>query len=855
MPILSLLSKILGDPIEKAIQPYQKNVELINNLESEYSQLSEDQLKEKTSIFKHQLSEGKQLDDILVDVFACVREVSKRVLEMRHFDVQLIGGMVLHEGRIAEMKTGEGKTLVASLPAYLNALEGKGVYIVTVNDYLAKRDSEWMGKIYQFLGLSVGLIQSGMDPQDKLKAYQCDITYGTNNEFGFDYLRDNLAGDVSQCCQLRRHFAIIDEVDSILIDEARTPLIISGPVSDSTDNYKKVARITKTLTKETHFTMDEKHKNIVLTEDGIEKVETEMGLTDIYSVKNMEIAHMAVQCLKAKHLFKRDIDYVVKDGAILIVDEFTGRLMEGRRYSDGLHQAIEAIENLSIKEESQTLASVTFQNYFRMFPKLAGMTGTAITEAAEFEKIYSLPVTVMPTNKPLARNDMADIIYKTKQVKFDAIVEEIATVYKTKQPILVGTIAIETSELVSVLLKKRGIPHNVLNAKHHEREAEIIANAGQQGSVTIATNMAGRGTDIVLGEGVIELGGLYVIGTSRHESRRIDNQLRGRSGRQGDPGKTRFYVSLEDDLMRLFGSDRIKSVMETLGMPNDMPIEHSMVSKSLEKAQTKVEKYHFGVRKQILQYDDVLNKQRETIYRIRQSILTESDCQKIYQDFLNRLMESMPQEYPIEGLVEDQLDGFKKYIQQILPIENCDDIIKKIKEEKTLDVLKKAIISFYNYRRNEHPEHLFDQFVTKQVMLMCVDKKWMDHLHNMDILREGIGLRAYGQRDPLIEYKREAFGMFQELMIHISEEAISMINRSVVVAQEESSSAVDMNTIQTNQSAKSNSSKTVRKIEKIGRNERVKIQKGTVVKEIKWKHAEDMIKQEGWQLLAMDDKT
>ncbi|MBH37634.1 preprotein translocase subunit SecA [bacterium] len=853
--MLSLLSKILGDPIEKAIQPYQKNVELINNLESEYSQLSEDQLKEKTSIFKHQLSEGKQLDDILVDVFACVREVSKRVLEMRHFDVQLIGGMVLHEGRIAEMKTGEGKTLVASLPAYLNALEGKGVYIVTVNDYLAKRDSEWMGKIYQFLGLSVGLIQSGMDPQDKLKAYQCDITYGTNNEFGFDYLRDNLAGDVSQCCQLRRHFAIIDEVDSILIDEARTPLIISGPVSDSTDNYKKVARITKTLTKETHFTMDEKHKNIVLTEDGIEKVETEMGLTDIYSVKNMEIAHMAVQCLKAKHLFKRDIDYVVKDGAILIVDEFTGRLMEGRRYSDGLHQAIEAIENLSIKEESQTLASVTFQNYFRMFPKLAGMTGTAITEAAEFEKIYSLPVTVMPTNKPLARNDMADIIYKTKQVKFDAIVEEIATIYKTKQPILVGTIAIETSELVSVLLKKRGIPHNVLNAKHHEREAEIIANAGQQGSVTIATNMAGRGTDIVLGEGVIELGGLYVIGTSRHESRRIDNQLRGRSGRQGDPGKTRFYVSLEDDLMRLFGSDRIKSVMETLGMPNDMPIEHSMVSKSLEKAQTKVEKYHFGVRKQILQYDDVLNKQRETIYRIRQSILTESDCQKIYQDFLNRLMESMPQEYPIEGLVEDQLDGFKKYIQQILPIENCDDIIKKIKEEKTLDVLKKAIISFYNYRRNEHPEHLFDQFVTKQVMLMCVDKKWMDHLHNMDILREGIGLRAYGQRDPLIEYKREAFGMFQELMIHISEEAISMINRSVVVAQEESSSAVDMNTIQTNQSAKSNSSKTVRKIEKIGRNERVKIQKGTVVKEIKWKHAEDMIKQEGWQLLAMDDKT
>ncbi len=853
MPILSLLSKILGDPVEKAIQPYRKNVDLINALEDEYTQLSDEQLKDKTTFFKQQLAEGKTLDDILVAVFACVREVSKRVLEMRHFDVQLIGGMVLHEGRIAEMKTGEGKTLVASLPAYLNALEGKGVYIVTVNDYLAKRDSEWMGKIYQFLGLSVGLIQSGMDPQEKLTAYQCDITYGTNNEFGFDYLRDNLAGDVSQCCQLRRHFAIIDEVDSILIDEARTPLIISGPVSDSTDNYKKVARITKLLSKETHFTMDEKHKNIVLTEDGIDKIESEMGLSDIYSVKNMEIAHMAVQCLRAKHLFKRDIDYVVKEGAILIVDEFTGRLMEGRRYSDGLHQAIEAIENLSIKEESQTLASVTFQNYFRMFPKLAGMTGTAVTEASEFEKIYNLPVTVMPTNKPLARQDMADIIYKTKQVKFDAIVEEIATVHKTKQPVLVGTIAIETSELVSSLLKKKGIPHNVLNAKHHEKEAEIIANAGQQGAVTIATNMAGRGTDIVLGEGVIELGGLYVIGTSRHESRRIDNQLRGRSGRQGDPGKTRFYVCLEDDLMRLFGSDRIKSVMETLGMPDDMPIEHSMVSKSLEKAQTKVEKYHFGVRKQILQYDDVLNKQRETIYRVRHSILTESDYQSIYQEFLNRLMDSMTQEYPMETLMDEQLDTFKKYIQQILPVENNDEIIKKIKEVKSMDVLNKAIMSFYLYRRNEHPEHLFDHFVTKRVMLMCVDKKWMDHLHNMDILREGIGLRAYGQRDPLIEYKREAFGMFKELMIHISEEAISMINRSVVVQQEEQQSTIDMGAIQTNQSSQSVSAKTVRKIDKIGRNERVKIQKGTVVKEVKWKHAEDMIKQEGWQLLASDE--
>ena len=855
MPILSFLSKILGDPLERAVQPYRKNVELINALESEYQALSDDELKQKTVVFKQQLSEGKTLDDILVDAFACVREVGKRVLNMRHFDVQLIGGMVLHEGRISEMKTGEGKTLVASLPAYLNALEGKGVYIVTVNDYLAKRDSEWMGQIFQFLGLSVGLIQSGMEPQEKLNAYQCDITYGTNNEFGFDYLRDNLAGDLSQCCQLRRHYAIIDEVDSILIDEARTPLIISGPVSDSTDNYKKVANLVKSLVKETDFTTDEKHKNVVLTEAGIEKVEKSMGLTDIYSVKNMEIAHIAVQCLRAKHLFKKDIDYVVKDGAILIVDEFTGRLMEGRRYSDGLHQAIEAIENLSIKEESQTLASVTFQNYFRMFPKLAGMTGTAVTEAAEFEKIYNLPVTVIPTNKPLARQDLADIIYKTKEVKFKAIVEEIAAVHQTKQPVLVGTIAIETSELVSALLKARGIPHNVLNAKHHEREAEIIANAGQQGAVTIATNMAGRGTDIVLGEGVLDLGGLYVIGTSRHESRRIDNQLRGRAGRQGDAGKTRFYVSLEDDLMRLFGSDRIKSVMETLGMPDDMPIEHSMVSRSLEKAQTKVEKYHFGVRKQILQYDDVLNKQRETIYRIRYSILKESQFEVLYQDLLNRLTESYQQEYPLTELLDEQFDDFKKRVQQILPIKNSDEVMDNVKQTKDFDVLNKAIMSFYSFRRNEHPEGIFDAYVTKRVMLMAVDKKWMDHLHNMDILREGIGLRAYGQRDPLIEYKREAYDMFQELMINIAEEALTMINRSVLVAKDESQNVIDLNAIQTNQSnapGQSNTATPVKKNDKIGRNERVKIQKGSDIKEVKWKHAEAMIQNEGWQLLEKE---
>ncbi len=851
MTLTALFKKIMGDPVTKMMKAYQPRVDQINALESTYDAFSDEELKAKTAVFRQALESGKSLDDLLVEAFACVREASKRVLKMRHFDVQLVGGMVLHEGCIAEMKTGEGKTLMSTLPAYLNALEGKGVYIVTVNDYLAKRDSEWMGQIFSFLGLSVGLIQANMPPEERLSAYECDITYGTNNEFGFDYLRDHLAGDLSHCCQLRRHFAIIDEVDSILIDEARTPLIISGPVKDSTEKYIKVARVAKRLSIHTHFTSDEKHKNIVLTEEGIDRIEKDMGLSDMYSVANMDAAHMAVQCLKALHLYKRDVDYVVNDGQVLIVDEFTGRLMEGRRYSDGLHQAIEAVEGLVIREESQTLASITFQNYFRMFPKLAGMTGTAVTEAAEFGKIYGLPVVVIPTNKPLIREDCSDVIYKTRKEKFNAIVNEIARLHEKGQPVLVGTIAIETSELMSTLLKKRGIVHHVLNAKHHEKEAEIIANAGQKGSVTIATNMAGRGTDIVLGDGVVDNGGLFVIGSGRHESRRIDNQLRGRSGRQGDPGRTRFYVSLEDDLMKLFGSDRIMKMMDALGMPDDMPIEHKLVSRSLEKAQTKVEKYHFGIRKQILEYDDVLNKQRETVYRLRDSVLEKANFDSIYGDFLTTILQSLAVEFPVEDLKDAEISGdFSARFQQILPIKNVEDVVKEIVRTGSYECIQKVVVDFYLMRKAEHPEGVFDSYVTKPIVLMTLDKKWMDHLHNMDVLREGIGLRAYGQRDPLLEYKREGYDMFQALMFHLAEEVLTMVNRTVVVPQETTESAIDVTALSTNQQSSSAPSQVKSTSKKLGRNDKVTISKEGVTKEVKWKVAEPLIQQGGWTLVS-----
>ena len=733
------------------MKPYYAIVEEINRLEQGIADLSDDALKAKTSEFKERLKGNDTLDTILPEAFAVVRETAKRVLNMRHFDVQLIGGMVLHEGRISEMKTGEGKTLVATLPAYLNALEENGVYIVTVNDYLAKRDSEWMGQIYNFLGLKVGLIQSGMEPQERLEAYKADITFGTNNEFGFDYLRDNLAYSEEEISQNRRHYAIIDEVDSILIDEARTPLIISGPVKDSTAKYKKVVTVAKKLKKETHFTVDEKHKNVVLTDDGNHEIEKLMNIDNIYSLENMDVAHIVLQSLKALYLFKKDVDYVVKDGQVVIVDEFTGRLMDGRRYSDGLHQAIEAVENLKIQDESQTLASVTFQNYFRMFPKLAGMTGTAVTEEAEFGNIYGLEVVVIPTNKPIARADKADVVYKSKQEKYRAIVKEIKEVHQDGTPTLVGTISIETSELLSKMLLKEQIPHKVLNAKFHEQEAEIIADAGQKGNVTIATNMAGRGTDIKLGDAVKENTGLYVIGSERHESRRIDNQLRGRSGRQGDPGQTKFFVSLEDELMRLFGSDRIISMMDKLGLPDDTPIEHGMVSKSIERAQTKVEKYHFGIRKQVLQFDDVVNKQRETIYRNRHAICLKKDLDTRILDFSTTFINSTIDMFSDgKALIQEDRHDLIKCLEAVFPIKNISDVVNQSQPLAELkNCLIKAAADMYQDRKHHFNAEIFEELVVKRVLLMTLDRKWIDHLNDMDSLREGIGLRSYGQKRSL----------------------------------------------------------------------------------------------------------
>ncbi len=781
---MSLLTKIkqriFGDPNKKILQHYNPRVEAINALQDEMSALSDAELKAKTGLFKERLKKKEGLDDILVEAFAVVRETSGRVLNMRHFDVQLIGGMVLHEGLIAEMRTGEGKTLMSTLAAYLNALEQKGVYIVTVNDYLAKRDSEWMGQIYSFLGVSVGVIQSGISQQERIEAYGADITYGTNNEFGFDYLRDNLAHSLKECCQVRRHFAIIDEVDSILIDEARTPLIISGPIQDSPDKFKKAAKIVRVLEIDKDFTVDEKHKNVVLTDDGIVKIEKSLGLDNIYSVKHMDAAHMVVQCLKAMHIFKRDVDYVLKDGEIVIVDEFTGRLMDGRRFSDGLHQAIEAIEKVKIREESQTLASVTFQNYFRMFPKLSGMTGTALTEADEFENIYSLAVVPIPTNVVVTREDLSDVVYNTKAEKYKAIVEQIAELNKKGQPVLVGTIAIETSELVSKLLKSKKIKHNVLNAKQHKKEAEVISSAGKKGSVTIATNMAGRGTDIVLGEGVKELGGLCVLGTGRHESRRIDNQLRGRAGRQGDPGLTKFYVALEDDLMRMFGSDRISKIMSALKMPEDTPIESPLISKSIEKAQTKVEKYHFSMRKQILEYDDVMSQQRETIYGIRRRILERKDIGRLVKEGVSDLVKGLFIEHAGQELKnKESIEGLSKSLRAVYGEGNFDPILNSDKKnEEKIKAVEGCFFSGYESKKAAYPPGLFDAVVSAQVLLVNVDRKWMDHLNNMDILREGIGLRAWGQRHPLIEYKREAYDMFTELRLNIYEESLSMIYRA-----------------------------------------------------------------------------
>ena len=786
--MFNFLKNLFGDDNEKEIKRMMKYVEQINTFEPAMHKLSDSSLSAKTVEFRRRLEKGETLDDLLPEAFAVVREASRRVLGMRHFDVQLLGGVTLHEGNIAEMRTGEGKTLVGTLATYLNALTGEGVHVVTVNDYLAKRDSEWMGKVYRFLGLSVGLIVHGLDFVDRRQAYHSDITYGTNNEFGFDYLRDNMVIYADQMVQRPLNYAIVDEVDSILIDEARTPLIISGPGEKSTELYHVLARITPKLKEGEDYTVDEKTRTVAPTESGIAKAEKLLGITNLYDHANIEMSHHFNQALKAKGLMKRDRDYVVKDGEVVIVDEFTGRLMFGRRYSDGLHQSIEAKEGVKVERESQTLASITFQNYFRMYKKLSGMTGTAKTEEAEFRKIYKLDVIMIPTNKEVSRQDLPDVIYKTTRAKYKAVVNSIVERHAKGQPVLVGTTSIVQSEHLSEMLKKKNVPHNVLNAKYHEMEAQIVAQAGQPGAVTIATNMAGRGTDIVLGEGVAELGGLHIIGTERHESRRIDNQLRGRAGRQGDPGSSHFYLSLEDDLMRLFGSDNIATIMDKLGMEEDEPIEHSLITRSIEQAQKKVEGRNFDMRKHVLEYDDVMNQQREVIYGQRRQILTGEDMKEnifhMIEKIINRGMELFadeklyPEEWNFQGLIE--------YCEEIFAPEGQlkEEEINILSRVELQETLMQVATESYNSR-----EALFGaenmREMEKVVMLKVVDSKWMEHLDAMDMLREGISLRSYGQRDPLIEYKIEAYDMFQQLIDLIQEDIVKYIFRVNIVAPPE----------------------------------------------------------------------
>lgn len=850
---MGLLRRIFGTYSSRELKKIDHLVEEILDLEDHMQNLSDEQLRDKTTEFKDRLDKGETLDNILPEAYAVVREASWRVLGMKHFKVQLYGGIILHQGRIAEMKTGEGKTLVATLPAYLNGLTGKGVHIVTVNDYLAKRDRQWMGKVYEFLGLSVGCIVHGLSNQERKEAYRADITYGTNNEFGFDYLRDNMVIYKEEMVQRPLYYAIVDEVDSILVDEARTPLIISGAGDKSTDLYKRADNFVRGLTsrvispeeekqdpfdreikEETvDFLIDEKAKTCSLTEKGTAKAEAYFKVENLADMENMEIAHHINQALKARNIMKRDIDYVVKDGEVVIVDEFTGRLMYGRRYSNGLHQAIEAKEGLDVRSESKTLATITFQNYFRMYKKLAGMTGTAKTEEAEFREIYNMDVIEIPTNKPVIREDFPDSVYKNEKGKFRAVVEEIKERHKTGQPILVGTITIEKSELLSKMLKREGIPHEVLNAKHHEREAEIVAQAGRYGAVTIATNMAGRGTDIVLGgnpeylaklemkkkgysdeileevdgfydtdqeevlearkvydqlvkkykeetdkehKKVIEAGGLHIIGTERHESRRIDNQLRGRAGRQGDPGSSRFYISLEDDLMRLFGGDRLRNIVETMNMPEDEPLEHAILTRSIESAQKKVEGNNFAIRKHVLKYDDVMNKQREIIYGERRKVLEGEDLKEHIEGMITSLIESgielytrqspYPEEWDIEGL-ENYLGKIFDFQPGFLLNRDIKSMDKKDLQEEILNMAQDK----YKEKEEEFKEERFRE-VERVILLQVVDRKWMDHIDAMDQLRQGIGLRAYGQEDPVRAYQIEGFDMFEEMTHSIWEDTV-----------------------------------------------------------------------------------
>ena len=770
-----LVRKIFGSKNDRFLKKLRPLVAKINALEPEMQALADEELPQRLAVYREQVQNGeKDLDAVLPEVFALVREASTRVLGMRHYDVQLLGAMALHNGKIAEMKTGEGKTLVATLAVILNSLEGKGVHVVTVNDYLAKRDAEWMGRLYNFLGLSVGVIVAGLSDEQRKEAYGADITYGTNNEFGFDYLRDNMKFYAEQLVQRGHHYAIVDEVDSILIDEARTPLIISGASDESTDLYQKVDEVVRTLEKEKHYTVDEKGKTASLTDEGVLYVEEQLGIENLYDTANITAQHHVLQSLKAHTVFRRDVDYIVKDDQVVIVDEFTGRLMAGRRFSDGLHQALEAKEHVTVAAENQTLASITFQNYFRMYDKLSGMTGTADTEAVEFAQIYGLEGSTIPQNRPMVRKDMPDLIYRTRREKMQAIIQAIKELHATGQPVLVGTISIETSELISQLLKREGVPHSVLNAKHHAQEAEIVAQAGQAGKVTIATNMAGRGTDIKLGEGVVELGGLHILGTERHESRRIDNQLRGRSGRQGDPGSSRFYLSLEDDLMRLFGSDRLSGLMQKLGMQEGEPIENNMVSRAIENAQKRVEGHHFEIRKTLLDYDNVMNQQRTVIYSLRRDLMQEPDLEPILNEYLSDLLDDMYAGLEVSKAARD-IEDEKPVRARLSEVMNIDRVLPGDAPLPTREEAQELVLSIMAQLREEAGPLYAD--LLRYFLLEELDRGWKEHLRNMDFLRDGIGLRGYGQRDPKLEYKREGFNMFQELLVHIREGAFRALTR------------------------------------------------------------------------------
>ena len=869
---MGFLDNLFNMADKKELKKFNKIVDSIDSLEPKFESMSDKELKDMTNVFKERLANGETLDDILPEAFAVVREASKRVLGMRHYRVQLIGGIVLHQGRIAEMKTGEGKTLVGTSPVYLNALTGKGVHVVTVNDYLAKRDKEQMGKVYEFLGMTVGVIVHGQDPQTRRAQYQCDITYGTNNEYGFDYLKDNMVIHKEQMVQRELNYAIVDEVDSILVDEARTPLIISGPGDKSTHLYSDANTFILTL-KPDDYEIDEKQKSVALTESGIQKAEVYFNVENITDIAHMELYHHINQALKAHTNMKKDVDYVVKDGEIIIVDEFTGRLMFGRRYSEGLHQAIEAKEGLRIQRESKTLATVTFQNYFRMYNKLAGMTGTAKTEEEEFKAIYKMDVVQIPTNKPVQRQDLSDAVYKNVVGKFNAVVEDIIERHKNKQPILVGTVSIENSELISQLLKRRGVKHEVLNAKYHDKEAEIIAQAGRLGAVTIATNMAGRGTDIVLGgnptfltkkemkklgydesvinkvegidregneelfaarekyeelykkykeetkaeqEEVMKAGGLAIIGTERHESRRIDNQLRGRAGRQGDPGSSRFYISLEDDLMRLFGSERISSVVEKIGLEEDMPIEHKMLTKSIEGAQKKVEGRNFGIRKHVLQYDDVMNKQREIIYAERRRVLEGENLQEQIENMIHSLIEEGVMSYSQDGF---DAERFVEYMYNLFMPRGSIEVsdIENLKTEQVIEKVFEIAMKIYNGKEERIGSDRMRE-VERVVLLQAVDSHWIDHIDAMDQLRQGIGLRAIGQQDPVIAYTDEGFNMFNEMNAHIKEDTIKYLFNITIEEPVERKQVIDVDHLSSNVDEDANS-KTVRKEDTTGRND------------------------------------